>query len=371
VSGVPSARGREEAVQKEPLGLAELLLPWYRRHGRHALPWRQTRDDYALWLAEILLQQTQVRTALPYYRRFLSVFPGWQDLASAPLDAVLAQWSGLGYYARARNAHRTAQRVVQDHGGRFPATMADALALPGVGRSTAGAVLASAYGQDQAILDANARRVLFRAAGLVGDPRSTANDRRLWRIATVETPSGAAHEYNQAIQDLGAIHCRARRPDCPACPLIRRCRAAALPEGVDAPGRMDRGERPQRQATLLLARDDAGRVLLQRRPERGIWGGLWSLPILDDAQILGDAGLRAQALARCASMLGLVLEEQSLGPVQRHTFSHFRLDYAVLYASLRAQALADKGSGLRCWEPSAALGLGLPSPIRRLLEQLD
>ncbi|WP_291511026.1 A/G-specific adenine glycosylase [Acidithiobacillus sp.] len=359
------------ALAEERLGLAQLLLPWYRDHGRHELPWRQTRDDYALWLAEVLLQQTQVRTALPYYGRFLSAFPSWQDLASAPLDAVLAQWSGLGYYARARNAHRAAQMVVQEHGGRFPPTMAAAMALPGVGRSTAAAVLASAYGQDQAILDANARRVLFRAAGLVGEPRSSTNDRKLWRIAEAETPAGAAHDYNQAIQDLGAVLCRAARPDCPNCPVQSRCRAAALPKRRELPREGDRSARPRRYATLLLARDDGGRVLLQRRPERGIWGGLWSLPSLDDEQILVDSSLRAQVLERYAAAVGLVLHEQSLGPVQRHTFSHFSLEYAVLHASLRVQAVADKGSPLLCWDLAAALQLGLPSPIRRLLEQLD
>ncbi len=351
--------------------MAELLLPWYRRCGRHDLPWRKTQDDYALWLAEILLQQTQVRTALPYYGRLLAHFPRWQDLASAPLDAVLAQWSGLGYYARARNAHRAAQMVVRDHGGRFPKDRASAMALPGVGRSTAAAVLASAYGQDEAILDANARRVLFRAAGLVGEPRSAANDRRLWQLAAMETPRGTAHDYNQAIQDLGAIHCRSRRPDCPGCPLRPRCRAAARPELLNRYEQTHRSERPQRYATLLLARDAAGRVLLHRRPEHGIWGGLWSLPILDATQILADPDQRAQALERYASACGLRLKAQSLDPVRRHLFSHFQLEYAVLHAQLRAEVVADGDFGLVCQDIGSALGLGLPSPIRRLLEQLD
>lgn len=362
--------------------IAETLLDWYARHGRHDLPWRQTRDPYRLWLAEIMLQQTQVESAKPYYARFLQALPNWQALAAAPQDQVLALWSGLGYYARARNAQRAAQEVATGFGGHFPDTLEDAVTLPGVGRSTAAAVLASAFGQRQAILDANARRVLIRSHAIDADPKAATTQQWLWTLASALTPEDA-HGYNQAIQDLGAMICTPRQPRCPNCPLASRCMAHAQGRSHALPVTVNRPPKPQRCAFFLLVVDIEGRILLEKRPDSGIWGGLWCLPqaapdggefsILckDTLHPLEDTPAVRQFLQEAWSRrLRLDLQLMALEEEQQHVFTHFQLRFRCAHARVLDSAVADSAAALRWYRPADALTQGLPTPIRRILRNL-
>ncbi|MHB1750302.1 MAG: A/G-specific adenine glycosylase [Acidithiobacillus sp.] len=362
--------------------IAETLLGWYARYGRHDLPWRQTRDPYRLWLAEIMLQQTQVESAKPYYARFLQALPNWRALAAAPQDQVLALWSGLGYYARARNAQRAAQEVVTGFGGHFPDTLEDAVTLPGVGRSTAAAVLASAFGQRQAILDANARRVLIRSHAIDADPKAAATQQWLWTLACALTPEDA-HGYNQAIQDLGAMICTPRQPRCPNCPLASRCMAHAQGRSHALPVTVNRPPKPQRCAFFLLVADMEGRILLEKRPDSGIWGGLWCLPqaapdggefsILcnDTLHPLEDTLAVRQFLQEAWSRrLRLDLQLMALEDEQQHVFTHFQLRFRCAHARVLDSAVADSAATLRWYRPTDALAQGLPTPIRRILRNL-
>jgi A/G-specific adenine glycosylase len=362
--------------------IAEPLLAWYTRHGRHDLPWRQTRDPYRLWLAEIMLQQTQVESVKPYYTRFLQDLPAWWALAAAPQDQVLALWSGLGYYTRARNAQRAAQVVMTSFAGHFPDTLEKAVTLPGVGRSTAAAVLASAFGHRQAILDANARRVLIRSHAMDADPKATATQQWLWTLASALTPEDA-HGYNQAIQDLGAMICTPRQPRCPNCPLASRCKAHAQGRSHALPVTVHRPPKPQRCAFFLLAADPEGRILLEKRPDSGIWGGLWCLPqaapdggefsILcnDTLSPLEDTPAVRQLLQEAWSRrLRLDLQLLALEEEQQHGFTHFQLRFRCARARVLDGAVADSAATLRWYPPADALTQGLPTPIRRILRNL-
>ncbi|MDD3760416.1 MAG: A/G-specific adenine glycosylase [Acidithiobacillus sp.] len=342
-----------------PPRIANRLLPWYQQSGRHDLPWRQSRDPYLLYLAEIMLQQTRVETVKPYFRRFLAHFPSWQALADASLDEVLALWSGLGYYARARNAHAAARMVVDRFQGEFPTDLAQAVELPGVGRSTAAAVLASAYGQRQAILDANARRVLFRYYGFTGSARSPQNERRLWQLAEQETPA-AAHDYNQAIQDLGALLCLSRKARCDDCPLFGPCAGPGEPTQIPQP------EKPVRYACFLLLRAEDGCVLLEKRPNRGIWGGLWALPwyALVGANEAPELAETLRDWAR--EEYGLRPQLGEWHPWQRHTFTHFHLEYRIIEAGVLVYGVGEGRRALSPFAPEQLAQLALPSPLRRL-----
>lgn len=324
---------------------AKPLLRWHTRHGRHDLPWQHPRTAYRVWVSEIMLQQTQVATVIPYYRRFLARFPDVSALARAPLDDVLARWSGLGYYARARNLHAAAQRIVARHDGEFPRTFDDVIALPGIGRSTAGAILAQAFGQRHAILDGNVRRVLARHAAVAGWPGTPRVAARLWREAEARLPHARLADYTQALMDLGATVCTPRAPRCGACPVAADCRAY-LRNVVDRyPSRKPVRARPRRRAELLLVANRRGELLLERRPERGIWGGLWCPPLVHAPQ----------------RFRGAVVERL---PVVRHAFSHFDLDLTPL----RVQRLAPAAAGAATWLKRADLPrYGLPAPIRKLL----
>ena len=258
-------------------GIAQRVLIWQREHGRHGLPWQGTRDPYRVWLSEVMLQQTQVATVLDYYVRFLQRFPDVQALAAAPLDDVLALWSGLGYYSRARNMHRCAAIVVAEQGGRFPGSSAALAALPGIGRSTAAAIAAFCFGERAAILDGNVKRVLTRALGFGGDLALAAQERVLWQTAESLLPAEGVEAYTQGLMDLGATLCLARRPQCERCPLASLCvaRAEGSPERYPVKTRkLKRGRR--RHALLWLERGDS--IWLEQRPATGVWAGLWSLP---------------------------------------------------------------------------------------------
>ncbi len=341
---------------------AGALLAWFDRHGRHDLPWQHPRDPYRVWLSEVMLQQTQVRTVIPYFERFVTALPGLAALAAAPLDSVLALWSGLGYYSRARNLHRCAQLCVECHGGTLPRDIAVLTDLPGIGRSTAAAILAQAHGDRHAILDGNVRRVLARFHGVHGWPGTAAVQKQLWELAEAHTPATRTADYTQAIMDLGATVCTRAKPRCDACPLADDC--IALRDGLAASLPAARPARaiPERATTMLVVRDDAGRILLERRPPAGVWAGLWSLPECSDTASIEDelARRHARGIGTCRRL-----------PELRHAFSHYRLRISpvCLSATRIAPAVGD-GDILRWTAPAELDGIGLPAPVRKLLESV-
>lgn len=344
----------------EPAEFAERVLDWFARHGRHDLPWQHPATPYRVWVSEVMLQQTQVATVIPYFERFTARFPDVAALAAAGVDEVLHLWSGLGYYARARNLHRAAQQIVERHGGEFPATIEQVEALPGVGRSTAGAILSLSGGQRHAILDGNVKRVLARFEAVEGWPGETATLRRLWRLAERYTPPERVRAYNQAMMDLGATLCTRSRPRCPECPVRDGCPAALTGRQAEFPRPRPRKHLPVREVRMLLL-VDAGRVLLQRRPPTGVWGGLWGLP---------ELALAADWRQWCADQ-GLEVVEAESWPALRHTFSHFHLQIHPQAVQVRAVAGPVMEGPETVWYNTAAPeSLGLAAPVARLLERL-
>lgn len=341
---------------------ARRLLAWFDRCGRHDLPWQRDRRAYTVWVSEIMLQQTQVATVIPYFERFVGRFPDVDALAAAELDDVLALWSGLGYYARARNLHRAARIVVDEWGGALPDALDALIALPGIGRSTAGAILAQAHGVRAPILDGNVKRVLARHAAIEGWPGERETERTLWALADAHTPSERVADYTHAIMDLGATLCTRSRPACTVCPVASDCDAARLGIQARLPTPRPKRERPRRRRTMLVVRDGQGRVLLERRPERGLWGGLYSLPELDD----GDA-----ARDWCLRRLGAAPARERALPGLSHAFTHFDLDIEPRLVSLdRADGALMDSENLVWYNPAAQQPIGIAAPIRALLEAL-
>lgn len=336
------------------------LLHWFDDHGRHDLPWQHPRSPYRVWLSEIMLQQTQVTTVIPYFLRFLQHFPTLPDLAAASNDAVMAQWAGLGYYARARNLHAAAKRCVELHGGDLPRDFDALHALPGIGRSTAGAILSQAWNDPFAILDGNVKRVLSRYHGIDGFPGLPVIEKQLWAIAeahVAKVPAGRMADYTQAQMDLGASVCSRAKPACVICPLQDTCVARREGRTAELPTPKPSKTLPEREAVALLLRDAQQRVLLQKRPDTGIWAQLWTLPQAEagsDLQDWFDAHVDGS------------LEDAEELPVLQHTFSHYRLHLQILSRKVR---------GLRVEEPTLRWvaadelpALGLPAPIRKLLD---
>jgi A/G-specific adenine glycosylase len=339
--------------------LASRLLAWFDAHGRRDLPWSKARTPYSVWVSEIMLQQTQVGTVIPFYLRFIERFPTLAMLAAAPLDDVLAHWSGLGYYARARNLWRAARIVMADHGGQLP-TDFDALhALPGIGRSTAGAILAQALGARWPILDGNVKRVLARYHAIAGWPGLPTVARELWCHAEAHTPHERVADYTQAIMDLGATLCARSRPACTVCPLASDCAAARAGTQALYPAPRPKRERAQRQVAVLVVRDPEGRVLLERRPARGIWGGLYSLP-----ELAAEDSPREW----CARVLGAaVAAERALATIE-HAFTHFDLDLMPRLLELAASPAGVMDRDDWVWRrPGAHLDVGVPAPVAALL----
>ncbi|BFI95014.1 MAG: A/G-specific adenine glycosylase [Rhodanobacter sp.] len=340
---------------------AAALLAWFDDHGRHDLPWQHPRDAYRVWLSEIMLQQTQVSTVVGYFDRFVAALPTLRELAAAPEDRVLALWAGLGYYRRARFLHRAAQCCVQDHGGELPRDFAALAALPGIGRSTAGAILAQAHGMRFPILDGNVKRVLARYHGIHGHPGASAVEKQLWQHAEAHTPHTRTADYTQAIMDLGATVCTRARPCCGTCPLASGC--TALRDGLVAqlPSPKPSKTAPTRATVMLILRDADGRVLLERRGAQGVWPGLWSLP---EAAGIDAAWRRARQHAR-------IDDAQALAPFT-HVFSHYRLRVEPLLfdGATATSAIADN-PGLRWCDAGELAALGLPAPVRKLLQNLE
>jgi A/G-specific adenine glycosylase len=340
---------------------ASLLLGWFDGHGRHDLPWQHPRTPYRVWLSEIMLQQTQVRVVVPYFERFVATLPDVRALAAADLDQVLALWSGLGYYARARNLHAAARLCVEHHDGEMPRDHAALLALPGIGRSTAGAILAQAWGDRHPILDGNVKRVLARFHGIDGWPGTPLVERQLWSLASEHVPRTRLADYTQAQMDFGATMCTRFDPACVLCPLQTGCVALRTGRVTELPTPKPGKPLPERSAVVLMARDESERILLQRRPATGVWAALWSLPEAPDA-------ISARAwFDRHVS--GEYDAGQAIAPVA-HAFTHYRLQLQPLRwdnVAMRAQ-VADNDD-LR-WVDRAQLdSLGIPAPIRKLLQE--
>ncbi|MCB2263972.1 MAG: A/G-specific adenine glycosylase [Candidatus Thiosymbion ectosymbiont of Robbea hypermnestra] len=342
--------------------VAAALLPWFDRHGRKDLPWQQDPSPYRVWVSEIMLQQTRVAVVLPYFARFLVRFPAVTDLAAADRDQILHLWSGLGYYARARNLHKAARLIVADHGGCLPDDIQQLQALPGIGRSTAGAILSLARGQRHPILDGNAKRVLARCFAVPGWPGQGAVLRRLWALAETCTPREGVRAYNQAIMDLGATLCTRHEPGCDRCPLAQGCLARRAGTPTAFPEPKPRKDLPVRALRLLVVRNPAGEILLERRAPTGIWGGLWSLPECDPEQDASDW---------CRQHLGAVPRRVEMLPVRRHTFSHFLLDIGPLRVELPSDATAIADTDRALWrDPRRPGTLGLAAPIARILREI-
>jgi A/G-specific adenine glycosylase len=325
---------------------ATKVVRWQARHGRHDLPWQRTRDAYRIWLSEVMLQQTQVATVIPYYRGFVARFPDVKSLAKATLDDVLTLWSGLGYYTRARNLHAAAKAVVEQYGGRFPRTREALESLPGLGRSTAAAIAVFAFGAREAILDGNVKRVLARCFAVRGFPGDKRVETRLWTLAESELPARNVEAYTQGLMDLGAEVCTRSRPACDRCPVSASCKAHAQGKEEAYPQPRPRKARPLRKTCMLVLLRD-GEVLLEKRPPAGVWGGLWCFPEIDP----DSAGRKL--------------------PVLRHEFTHFTLDITPILRSVGAASL-DAAEPGRLWLPvEEAIGAAVPAPVRKLLVGLE
>ncbi|HSQ10800.1 MAG TPA: A/G-specific adenine glycosylase [Burkholderiaceae bacterium] len=343
---------------------SDLLVAWQRRHGRHGLPWQGTRDAYRIWLSEIMLQQTQVATVVPYYLRFLARFPDVHALAVAPIDDVMSAWAGLGYYSRARNLHRCAQTIVGEHDGAFPSSAAMLEQLPGIGRSTAAAIAVFAFGERAAILDGNVKRVFARHFGVGGYPGAVATERVLWELVTAQLPRADIETYTQGLMDLGATICVRARPRCDACPVRSTCIALRDERIAELPAPRPSRVRPLRAATLALITDSTGAILLERRAPTGIWGGLLSAPEFDAE--LSDAALQA-AIAKRFGLRGSV--EQRLESV-RHEFSHYSFLMHPRVVSATGAIGVAQAAGLEWLGADEVDHAALPAPLRRLLRTL-
>lgn len=349
-------------------GFSKAVIRWQKQHGRHELPWQRTRDAYRIWLSEIMLQQTQVATVIPYYARFLERFPEVGALAAAPVEEVMALWSGLGYYTRARNLHRCAQQVVSEHGSRFPDDVELLARLPGIGRSTAAAISAFAYGTRAAILDGNVKRVFCRVFGIEGFPGSVPVERRLWEKAVGLLPATDIESYTQGLMDLGATLCTRSRPHCAACPLQLRCVAYATDRTAELPERKPKKAVPEK-ATVMLVVEHRGAVLLEQRPPSGIWGGLLSLPEFNRLLPSVPVNVGKTALASALAEFGEVASFDALGDFV-HAFTHYRLKVTALRVTL-SRRFPQASSSSYLWLSKKKLPqAGLPAPVRKLLDSL-
>jgi len=348
---------------------AERLLDWYRVHGRHDLPWQSSSHAgesdrnlslYRTWISEIMLQQTQVATVIPYYQRFMKRFSDIASLAQASQDDVLLHWAGLGYYSRARNLHKAAVAIAGNHDGCFPTEYEDVLALPGIGPSTAGAILAQALDQRYAILDGNVKRVLARHEAVDGWPGQTSVEKQLWQYAEAYTPGADVADYTQAIMDLGATVCTRSSAKCTSCPLSDSCQALATGRVDELPGRKPKKTLPVREKRFLIIRQADGRCLMEKRPPAGIWGGLWSLPELPMELAVDEAVYQNWRLS---------VAEYSDLPVFRHSFSHFHLDITPCEVDLTGTEAAVADEARYQWHEDIE-SLALAAPVSHIMRSV-
>ncbi len=337
---------------------AERLLGWYQQHGRHDLPWQKDKSLYRVWISEIMLQQTQVSTVIPYFEKFMLHFPDISTLAQVSQDEVLLHWAGLGYYSRARNIHKTASIITQQHQGLFPAQYDDVLALPGIGASTAGAILAQALDRRHAILDGNVKRVLARHQAIAGWPGQKPVEKQLWQLAETCTPEQNVAAYTQAIMDLGATVCKRSSPGCKSCPLNNDCKAFQQNLVSELPTKKARKALPVREKRFLIIRNEQGHYLMEKRPPSGIWGGLWSLP---------ETAMDEPVDRAVSKNWQLTVNKHRDLPLFRHTFSHFHLDITPCEVEVEPiiQAVAD--SGRYQWH-SDITRLALAAPVSAIFQ---
>jgi A/G-specific adenine glycosylase len=342
---------------------SDRLLIWFAEHGRHDLPWQREQTPYRVWISEIMLQQTQVVTVIPYFERFMQAFPDVKTLANAEQDQVLHLWTGLGYYARARNLHKTAKIIVDEYLGEFPVTLDEIMALPGIGRSTAGAILSLANEIRHPILDGNVKRVLSRYHGIEGWPGEKKIEEQLWSYAELHTPEESVRNYTQAIMDLGATICLRRNPVCDACPFNEDCFARKVGRQDDFPGSKPKKTKPNKETIFAIIENEKGEVLLQQRPPAGIWGGLWCFPEFSSEQSVKD---------EIKKQYGLNAMQQHEYKSFRHTFSHFHLMIRPVHIKLKGHENKVKESELLTWlDPAEHSGLGFPAPVVTLLADLN
>lgn len=337
---------------------SEKLIAWQRSHGRHDLPWQAVRDPYLVWVSEVMLQQTQVGTVIPYFERFIARFPDVASLAASTEEEVLTYWAGLGYYARGRNLHRAARQIQTWHRGIFPREFDDIIALPGIGRSTAAAISAFAYGGRRAILDGNVKRVLARTFGVEGWPGDKGVENRLWQLSEGLVPQTDIEIYTQALMDLGALICTRGKPACPQCPLSDDCVAAKTGRVAALPSPRPKKALPERSATLMVIRHGRD-VLLVKRPTVGIWGGLWSLP-----EAAGNSE------AACMQLTGRMPASVMELPGFTHTFTHFRLSILPLVLALDGRSPAATEPGTIWMDYAEAIRAAIPKPVKSILEKL-
>jgi len=353
---------------------ATQLLAWFDNNGRHDLPWQQDINPYRVWVSEIMLQQTQVKTVIPYYQRFMQSFPDIKTLAKASQEQVLSHWAGLGYYARGRNLHKAAQLIVAEHSGVFPKDFDSIVGLPGIGRSTAGAILSISLNQRFAILDGNVKRVLSRFFAIQGWPGEKLVETKMWLLADELTPAKRFDDYTQAIMDLGATLCTRSKPSCESCPVQSSCLAFKQQDVTQYPFKKPKKDKPIKQAWLLIRQNENGKICFQQRPQKGIWGGLWSLPEFDSYQACKQY---LQSKGSCQQSL---IEWNSF----RHTFSHYHLDIHPLYLDEsivkgveEQKAYYNESSNLEKpegWYSIQSLlngEVGIPAPVVKLMNQLE
>jgi A/G-specific adenine glycosylase len=337
------------------------LVKWQRTHGRHGLPWQDTRDPYRIWLSEVMLQQTQVTTVIPYYERFLAEFPDVRALADAPVQRVLEHWSGLGYYRRAHHLHAAAKAVVADHAGTFPVDAESLATLSGIGRSTAAAIAVFASGARVAILDGNVKRVLARHRGIAGFPGAANVETQMWEVAESLLPARDVETYTQALMDLGATVCTRAKPDCAECPVAADCVAFNADRVAELPSPRPKKALPHRELRVLLI-EHGGEILFERRPPLGIWGGLWSLP---------ELSLEADVCAAVKSRFAADVTLRDQLPTIAHGFTHFTLTLHPQRLSARRWPSRAETPGTVWLAPADARGAALPAPIKKLLRSLE
>ncbi|MDX1795481.1 MAG: A/G-specific adenine glycosylase [Hydrogenovibrio sp.] len=347
---------------------SDALLAWFDLHGRHDLPWQSNKTPYRVWVSEIMLQQTQVQTVIPYFQKFMTRFPDIQTLAEASQDEVLAHWSGLGYYARGRNLHKAAKKILSDFNGDFPRTYDEIVSLPGIGRSTAGAILSIAYGVRTPILDGNVKRVLCRYDAVESWSGEKATEARLWQRADALTPADRVADYTQAIMDLGATLCRRSRPLCDQCPVQSECAAKSTGRVSEFPFPKPKKHKSTKHTVLLVALDARRRIFLQKRPQQGIWGGLWSLPQFEDEQALltllnglaaAEGNSEQSSLSSRADLLKLTQF--------KHTFTHYHLMIEPIILEVESM-LNMTGKWMAIHE---AAETGLPAPVRKIIQFVE
>lgn len=344
---------------------SDLLISWFNRHGRKDLPWQSRPTPYRVWVSEIMLQQTQVATVIPYFNRFIKKFPNMQSLAKADIDTVLSHWAGLGYYARGRNLHRAARIICRDYGGRLPADKEKLMALPGIGPSTAGAIMALAFNRRHAILDGNVKRVLSRFYAVAGWSGESGVEKKLWRLAEHNTPGKEVAVYTQAIMDLGATICTRSRPKCEACPVASGCSARRQQAQHQYPAPAPKKAKPVHRKTFLILRNEADEILLQKYPPAGVWGGLWGFLECGPGQNISRWLLKETG---CHASAGIQL------PVVKHALTHFNMH--ILPVSLRVKQ-GHSLNGIRAADhrqwyiPEQALTLAIPKPVKDLLLEIS